>query len=376
MIDFNQYYTSKDVSDLLTSFITFDNPKTCLELSAGEGALLHALRKRWINLHFTTIEIDPVNHKVLKDNFPYSTHFCVDATEENCKTLLGNKFFDLAVCNPPFEYINTNENIRFFLGTILGDKFGKLKKIRAEMFFLAINLFFLKRNGILAIIVPELLIEGVKFRDFREAVFTNNTLQYLIEFKHKSFKKTEAKTYILVIKKEKANSNYCFNAIKVGSDFGIAESNTSVINSLYNNIEFGKKLYSNKFLIIRGNISGKECKKISEAYIHTTTMSDDLCYIYLPKIKIYGNVRKTIEGDIIISRVGTRVLGKTNIVAVGEAIVSDCVFCIRFFNSNDRITFLNFWKKNRKSWLTENATGTCAMHITKEKMFKLIESLL
>uniref|UniRef100_UPI001E4F2731 hypothetical protein n=1 Tax=Photorhabdus bodei TaxID=2029681 RepID=UPI001E4F2731 len=102
MVDFNQYYTSKDVSDLLTSFITFDNPKTCLELSAGEGALLHALRKRWTNLHFTTIEIDPINHKVLKDAFPYSTHFCVDATEEYCKILLGNSSFDLAVCYPPF----------------------------------------------------------------------------------------------------------------------------------------------------------------------------------------------------------------------------------------------------------------------------------
>ncbi|MER2473511.1 Eco57I restriction-modification methylase domain-containing protein [Photorhabdus laumondii] len=376
MVDFNQYYTSKDVSDLLTSFITFDNPKTCLELSAGEGALLHALRKRWTNLHFTTIEIDPINHKVLKDAFPYSTHFCVDATEEYCKILLGNSSFDLAVCNPPFESINTNDNIRFFLESILGDKFVRLKKIRAEMFFLAINLFFLKENGILAIIVPELLIEGIKFRDFRESVFTNNTLQYLIEFKHRSFKKTEAKTYILVIKKGKSDSNYSFHRVKVNSNFKVVKSSTSAIKSLYNISDFGKQLCSNKFLILRGNISGKECKRISEAYIHTTTMSNDLCYVYLPEIEINGNVKKAIAGDIIISRVGTRVLGKTNIVAVGEAVISDCVFCVRFFNSNDRITFLNFWKENRKSWLIKNATGTCAMHITKEKMFKLIESLL
>lgn len=377
MTDFNQYYTSKSISDLLSRFITLSEPRTCLELSAGEGALLVALKARWPSILCTTIDIDPTNHSLLKKNFPQDKHYCIDATSQECSNLLNGQKFDLAVCNPPFQIIKTTKNINNYISNIFGKEFSTKEKIRAELFFLAINMFHIKNDGILAIIVPELIVKGIRYQKIRKSLFHNFKLQYLIECKHKSFRQTEAKAFILILKKEAVNEVYKYYHVKIDSQSIIDSEYFSNIDNLYENKKksYNKKII-NSFEIIRGNLSGKLCRSLSCNYIHTTNMNSDMNKITFDESEISKNYRFGIAGDIIISRVGTRVLGKTNYLFQGRAVISDCVFAIRFKRKNDREKFIKYWSKHRSDWINENATGTCAKHITKSSLVDLIISII
>lgn len=376
VVDFNQYYTSKSVSELLSAFITLDNPKNCLELSAGEGALLDALQLRWNALHFTTVDIDSTNHSLLKQKFPLSEHYCTDATGVNCKDILSGRTFDLAVCNPPFEYITPNDNINFFIKSIFKDSFIGFKRIRAEVIFMAINIFHLKIGGMLAIIVPELIIKGLKYNSFRKELFSNYTVQSLVECKHKAFKHTEAKTYILFIKNERPCKDYYFDFVSVNNHAVIETVNKIASATVFSLDCLIKKNVSKKFEIIRGSLSGKSCKLLDDNYIHTTNMNSDMEDIYFSEDINNPDFKYAESGDILISRVGTRVLGKTNFLTNGKAVLSDCIFAIRFFNYEDKQVFLDFWNKNKEQWIGNNSSGTCARHITMTNLLKLIESLI
>ncbi|MEY1425567.1 N-6 DNA methylase [Morganella morganii] len=376
VIDFNQYYTSKSISDLLSGFITLSEPKTCLELSAGEGALLDALKARWPSILCTTIDIDPTNHLLLKKKFPQDKHYCTDATSQECNNLLNGQKFDLAVCNPPFQIIKTTKNINNYISNIFGEEFSTKGKIRAELVFLAINIFHINTNGVLAIIVPELIVKGVRYQKLRKILFSNFKLQYLIECKHKSFRKTEAKTFIVILKKEVVSEVYKYFHIKYDSQSLIYSEYCSNVENLYVNKNTPYNTLSHNFEVIRGNLSGKLCRDLDCNYIHTTNMNPDMDEIIFDESKISKNHRIGISGDIIISRVGTRVLGKTNYLSKGSAVISDCVFAVRFKREFDREKFIKYWSKHRSNWINENATGTCAKHITKSSLASLIISII
>ena len=377
MVDFNQYYTSKSISDLLSRFIPLREPKTCLELSAGEGALLDALKEKWSSIHCTTIDIDPTNHLLLKKKFPQDKHYCLDATSLECSDLLNSQKFDLAVCNPPFQAINTNKNINNYISHIFGEEYSNKVKVRAELIFLAINMYHIRNDGVLAIIVPELIVKGIRYQKLRKSLFLNFKLEYLIECKHKAFRQTEAKAFILILKKKAIHEVYEYVHVKINAQSLIDfECHESIENLYSNNYVPYSNIFKNKFEIIRGGLSGKLCRNLNCNYIHTTNMSDDMEQINFDDSEIAKKHHVGISGDIIISRVGTRVLGKTNYLSKGRAVISDCIFAIRFKEIIDREKFIKYWEKNRSNWIDENSTGTCAKHITKASLAALITSII
>lgn len=378
MVDFNQYYTSKNLSDLLTEFISLQEPTSCLELSAGEGALLDAVKSKWSEIKCTTVDIDPVNHSFLTKKFPYDDHFCFDATSYECLTVLSDKKFDLAVCNPPFESISKTEIIEEYIHKAFGVTLGKLKKTRAEIAFLAINITHLKQNGILAIVVPELIIKGLKLSKFRESLFLNYKVESIIECEQKTFKHTEAKTYVLFLKKTKPPKNHLVNYISVDAKLNLKNKSNLFAYELLELFKEHKikDIDNNSFEIIRGKMSGKECKLSQNPYIHTTNMGPDMSSLNLDGQFSGTSLNLAMAGDIIISRVGTRVLGKTNFIESGAAMISDCIFLIRFKDQEKRTKFVDFWIKNKSNWLKYNSTGTCARHITKTRLTMLIKNLL
>ncbi|HAS0804688.1 TPA: N-6 DNA methylase [Enterobacter roggenkampii] len=376
MIKYNQYYTSKNISDLVTTLISISQPLTCLELSAGEGALLDSAKKKWPHLHCTTFDIDAKNIDLLREKFPEDLHYCVDATSEICRSLLKTKKFDIAVCNPPFSFIDIQENTKEYLNAAFGSIYSKSKKIRSEILFLALNLLALKDNGIVAIIVPELIIKGFAHEKIRRVIAKNLTIQYLIECEHKSFSKTEAKTFVLILKKTPSTKDSYFKYIKVNEFIEIIVSEQFMTNVFIGPKKRSRESTESRYQILRGRLSGKECKKIALSYIHTTNMADDMCDINFKAPEINPENKTAIMNDILIARVGSRIVGKTNFVYQGNAIISDCIFAVRFQNEADRVIFINYWKKNRDEWISKNCTGTCAKHITIANLSLLIDSIL
>ncbi|WP_416001231.1 N-6 DNA methylase [Citrobacter portucalensis] len=375
MIQYNQYYTSKHISDLVTGLIKIRSPQTCLELSAGEGALLESVKKKFPAIHCTTFDIDPKNVNVLRTKFPTDLHFCADATGKQCQSILTSKEFDIAVCNPPFSMAMVDDVAHNYLKINFGNIYLKNKKIRSEILFLAINLTYIRNGGTLAIIVPELIIKGCSFEKLRSTLSESLSLKYLIECDCKSFSKTEAKTYVIILEKKAPTKNSKYHYIKINRSIEIVHEEKMDLSTFVQKRK-NKQAKSNSYKIIRGKLSGKECKSSGKKYLHTTNMAADLEQITLEE-NIFNSDEKTIiAGDIIIARVGSRVIGKTNIIASGSAIISDCLLSVRFKYEKDKRKFLDHWAKNKHEWIFTHAAGTCAKHITMTNLSSYIDSIL
>ncbi|MGM0938627.1 MAG: N-6 DNA methylase [Pseudomonadota bacterium] len=368
MSEFKQFYTTPIVSKLLVSTLTTQNPRSCLELSAGEGALIDAVLNKYPNVLFTAIDIDAKNYFFLKEKYANHNILLHNSLHSSLLENINNKF-DIAVCNPPFSYIENSDHIRFIINKIL-NKDLKTKKIRTEIFFFCLNLYLLKSQGQLSIILPDLFLKSIHLKWFRESLSKNYTINKIIECAHKSFSKTEAKTHLYSITNKKPNLNNKITLINNRSEYLLTIADYINDKSYYFN-----RLIDNSFILFRGNLSGKKCRESNSPYFHTTSFSAPEHY----NEKEWYNNTKTkmaISNDILIARVGSRVLGKTQVFHGKSAVISDCIFCLRIIDSKLREYILNRWLCEREDWLSKNSKGTCAKHFTLSDFRSLIVSYI
>src|SRR5690606_2140126 len=100
----NQYYTEKKVGlRLVTALGDLIEKASCVELSAGRGALIEPLVSAGKIEKLVTCEIDPENWKALNDQYPSANNILVDVVSPNFESVAKeyNDSLDLAVCNPP-----------------------------------------------------------------------------------------------------------------------------------------------------------------------------------------------------------------------------------------------------------------------------------
>ena len=100
-----QYYTEEGIGERLASMLPVMNPHECVELSAGEGALLLPIIRKWPNIKITTCELDPLNVSKLKSSFK-GKHHNIDVLSDSFEKAFKGKLasFDFAVSNPPFSW--------------------------------------------------------------------------------------------------------------------------------------------------------------------------------------------------------------------------------------------------------------------------------
>ncbi|MEZ9317654.1 N-6 DNA methylase [Vibrio lentus] len=370
MVELNQYYTSETTSALLASMLDATNALNCIELSAGEGALIEPLKNVNSEVKFTTVDIDPINSKKLSSKYPDDIHICGDAL--NSELDLGEKPFDLAVCNPPFSFVNKQSRFDYLLKDEFEDLFKDNARIRLEVLFILRNMQLLKYNATLAVIVPDLIVTSDRFLSFRSALLSKYHLTGIFECEHYSFKKTEAKTFILFIKKCKPIDNK--NTISLTS-FKNGKKKSKVV-------EISKFTHPSKtitgiksYSIFRGSNTSKQCRETGLDFHHNYSWIDDFSNItYSAVLEKTSGFKYAKPGDILIHRVGRNV-GKTVILQKNEVIVSDCIIVLRFLNEKDKNLFIRNWKKNKNEWLFNNTKGTCAKNISITNLNRYLFSL-
>lgn len=368
MDNLEQYYTEDRIGERLVSMLPDVAPKNCVELSAGEGALLNQLLIRWPKLSITTCELDPNNVNQLRLNYP-GNHYHLDvATDLFEKHFNGETLFDLSISNPPYSWIpltayHTNLLKEFGIESLFTGS-----RIRTEVIFILQYLKITANNGILAFILPDLIIASQRFSNFRKFLFSICTPLSIYEVKGGEFKGTEARTYIITLVKN--NRTTC---VEYTNSSGLIRKIT--IDELiygFRNLPApvtGKYLINSCF-IRRGTLTGKECKSLEFPYYHTSGFNkndryDNISHIrpvrHSGKLVVYAEPR-----DILISRVGSRVLGEARIVTNGVFAISDCVFIIRLNKPDNPQDFITFWKKFFKDNKEILSKGTCAKYITKD----------
>ncbi|CCN83489.1 putative Type I restriction-modification system methyltransferase subunit [Vibrio nigripulchritudo SFn27] len=369
MVELNQYYTSEATSSLLASMLDVEHIQSCLELSAGEGALIEPIKELNQAVRFTTVDLDIQNTSKLRTIYPNDIHICSDALDLDLN--INANSFDLAVCNPPFAYTELNEKYKLILGDDFLPIFIGNSKIRMEVLFILRNLFFLKKGATLAIIIPDFIYSSNTLSKFRETLFSKYTLFQIIECEHKSFKKTEAKTYILFIKKAKPKSNNESLPHLVLSSGTIKNSKLS-IKSTFSNL--GTKDIEG-YKIFRGSSSSKNCRLTKKPFHHNYAHVEDLSKISYPSnTNMISGFKYAIKGDILIHRVGRNV-GRTVFLDSKEVIVSDCIIVLRFQDKNLKQVFWEHWSSRKEEWILRNQKGTCAKNISISSIKDFISSL-
>jgi tRNA1(Val) A37 N6-methylase TrmN6 len=374
-----RYYTNNKISTLLISNLLTNDPNRILDLGVGDASLTIAAYSRWENAKFFATEIEPQKAAAIEKKLSFVKVLNYDTLKPNASQVLKLKFgsIDIAICNPPYIRLENKERYIKLFKSVGCDNFNKLSKITSEIVFFAHNLKLLKENGELGIIVSDSLITGKEFRLFRETIFNNFEVRRIIQLPDKVFNKTEARTHIIFIRKSKSINKSCE---LLSSDLKGKLSEQLEIEKSYlidrMDYQFHKaKIHSNQniktlkqigAIIKRGSFSYKELRNSKLPYFHSIHYkgSGDHVEFRRPIAKNYQKFACTV-GDILMCRVGKRVVGKVVLIKDGSIINSDCIYKISVPEEYRNVLLKSFLSKDGKAWLKAYAHGVCALVISK-----------
>lgn len=378
MSNLAQYYTQESISNLLLSKILIKNPKKILELGVGNGSLFRAAKFKWKKSDIIGGDIDLDNINTLKQEFPKTKLYVINGLSSNLNSELKIELgsIDVGICNPPYIPIKKTDLFGEILEKSNLGMISQYNQITSDLIFLAQNLLMLKNGGELGIIIPDGLLTSHYFKYFRERLINNYKIKGIIELPAKVFLKTEAKTHILIIKK--SNSHYKNVPIYLSNNKGEITNKISVDKQhlLYrmdynyhswkiSNKIIGKTLNELGVEISRGTLSKKELLLCGQEFIHTSDLNSFFTIKSFKNNTEQENLKYAEEGDIIISRVGKRCLGKIMYVESGKVLISDCVYRLRASEIHRKKIIESLNSEYGRNWIKAHSHGVCAKVISK-----------
>ncbi|MGE6982887.1 N-6 DNA methylase [Kluyvera intermedia] len=366
-----RYFTSEKVGQLLIDSMRNVTPSLVLDLGTGDGALSAAASKQWLNAHFMTVDIDlaaqsKISHLGAKERF---THTTADALRHDLPNLLNLSLAstDAAVCNPPYLRPKWSDDFSSILRDAgLDDVMFSKKDISTELLFIAQNLRFLKNGGVLGLILPDGIVSGEKYIGLRKKLLDEHSVESIIELPRRVFRRTDAKTHILVLNKNgKTNDKLTLQRVDENCNF----SRPLIIPAFNAHNRLDYSYHANFFhekhgvqvknivsKLMRGRTTSSERKSKTYPVFHTSDMKHGDLNIpqefVISKASCLPGEVVAMEGDILLSRVGRNLTDKICIVSKGNVVVSDCIFVLRvpmeyrsklvsYLVSNEGKTYLN-----------------------------------
>lgn len=381
MIKHSQYFTDSKIAELVISTIADKEPNKILELGIGDGALSMIALQKWSNAHIYAADIDEDICTTLQSNKITIKHIDVLSNAD----IFEEGSFDIALCNPPFHSLKQTEIFIGYLKKASLFRSMKLKRISADIIFIARNLIMLKDDGILALILPDGILTRFDLQDFRADLLDNYSIEHVIQLPQKSFKKTEAQTHIVIIKKTKTSNS----KIPVS----IADNNCEILNTIYiskidaryrmdfifNNLYKRHSILEesiDNMSISRGRYTYHDLRTMGKPYVHSRG------FMHGEKLMVNNydnqmNANKSIahEGDILMVRVGSRCLGRVQHLQKGHIYISDCIYKISVPKKFQNRLFEFLCCAEIQEHLQTLAHGVCAKVISKGDLECLISQI-
>jgi len=180
--DSGQFFTPSVVTEFIVKILRIESG-TVLEPSCGGGAFLRALPER---CQITGIEYMHETAKVSTVCYPRA----LIMNEDALKVKFSHQF-DYVIGNPPY-------------GLKVDDwDFDSGKKAKSEIAFLEYGLRNLREGGLLAMVIPDSVLQGQATAAFRKYIMEEHNLVGIISLPIETFSKagTKVKTSVMVIKK-------------------------------------------------------------------------------------------------------------------------------------------------------------------------------
>ena len=286
----------------------------------------------------------------------------------------------LIVSNPPFG--NTKATHRHLISLRKHGLIGNALRqtIRLELLFLARALDLAKPRTHICFVVPLTFLTARQFKSARTQLIDRHGMVSCRIYQPSEFKKTEVQVAVIHFR----------------AQAGIRSTVTLIDDETGNEIKVSRQRFVNGSLPHAGNITqkdvnvirlkdleielsrGKECaKRLSEQgvmYIHsshinrshTGFVSGDPTYCGKENADQLAH-----KGDILISRVGTRCLGKVVMVRSGAIQISDSVIRLRSDPADAKKIFRQLISEKTQAYLNKHATGACAKILTYDLLKQL-----
>lgn len=378
-----RFYTSTPISNLLISRLRHQSPKAVLELGVGSGSLLQAAHDRWKDAFFFAVDIDRERIQKVSSDFSFAEFKHIDGLSHSLPEMMNIKVgsIDVAICNPPYLRLKKTNALDRLLekGGLPGSI--RLKRITSDIVFLAQNLQMLKYGGELGIILPDGIFTSREFIPLRKYLLEKHSILGIIQLPDKIFKKTEARTHILIL--EKGGRTYPHVPLYYSNWSGDLEpviyiSRRDALKRMdylyYKWKNLRKKAETSMQLkeigaeIIRGKHTKKELAESGSDYFHTTSFPAGAPVKVQLSNSPTHNAINVETGDILLARVGKRCIGKTVLVGHGSCAVTDCIYRIRVPENFREAVWEAFISKEGQDWLKAHAHGVCSMCLSKEDL--------
>lgn len=361
------------MTSLIPSTLTIQK---CIDLGVGEGSLLSSVKSLWPSSHCVGIDIDNKNIKHITQEKNFIKTYNLDSLK--AETIIEIKasegLFDLVIGNPPYKKIELNNDLRGLLYDF-DLEVGKYQKYcSSDLIFLLQGLLLLKDDGYLIYIMPDGFLTNKNNERARKLLTLKYRVEQVVEIPEKSFSHTEAKTHILALTKRTPNDRITISSTKNGRIANV------IINDFINRGDYSyhtkihaksnKKISDFNVDIIRGRHSKKYLELSGELFIHTDEIRKSK--IIDIQHRHTGDGITTKKGDIVLARVGTRVIGLFSLIKNGEVAISDCVFIIRCYGEDvHRKVIRTINSEFGKNWLKSISKGVGAKHISKSELLKM-----
>jgi hypothetical protein len=358
-----------------------------VDLAAGDGALLLAIKRRWEDAQLHGIDCDAArvlcsrkaNSEIrarhgdgLSARFP-----AIGLNSRSRLALLGN---------PPFLTADPHATHVEWQRVAFPEVTSRHGHRRLEMSFLARALVEArKRNGLVAMLMPSPFASGVLYGPYRNALLNHYGLLKVVSIEGARFRDTEASTVLLIIDTALKSSH----RVEI-SRFNQEEGKTSVYIGEIDGTDRWDARYWEAAELRRRDVPtladcgvditrGRYCKadaiRMNRTVLHTT----DLCRLSGSAIELPNLVRSDENnvdvlaeaGDILLSRTGTRVRWEPVTVKSGAAPITDHVLRIRAPLHLRQQVFESFMHPSFPSWLASVSKGVCATVITKQEILQM-----
>ena len=377
-----RFYTSEAISGLLVSKFHQDSPRNVIDIGVGDGSLLNAAYNRWKNAIFYAADIDPESIAKISVKLPFVRLRHIDGLSPGLDKKLNLKVdsVDVAICNPPYLRIKNSPQTMSMLKEAGLVHSLRLKRLTSDIVFLAQNLALLKEGGELGIILPDSIFSGHEFICLREDIITYNKPNAIIQLPDKIFHKTEARTHILLLEKGGKSSPgmplYRSNERGELEEPLYISKEEAVQRMDYSYYRWKNRQKRTDHYSCLGDLGveikrGRSSKKVLLAagikFFHTSSFPASNPVVELENISIPGEIMVE-PGDILVSRVGKRCIGRVALVESGTMVISDCVYRLRVPAKYREIIWKALVSPGGKKWLEAHAHGVCSRCLSKKNL--------
>lgn len=351
-----RYYTPNTVAELMIYLISPHSiPDSAIDICAGSWNLLKSSSNRWPDIALTGIDTDEKSEDHLLDG---SIFFNTDGRKFALDALRKNQKYPIVLANPPFG--SESYKVACLFKDLPGfSEIGYKALVRIETTMLLANLALLQNNGIMAIVLPQTVVNGDWAISIRKYVGNNFYLKKIVFLPDDVFG-PDISTGILIIEsiqKPNKKGTRVYTAQLLNNKYKL-KYNNFISNKLIRQGCWQPVVYANQnntnFEIKRGQIGNNFLVKTGKhPVIHSTDIENIRKNIQSPTrfcsqdIKVKGYFPHAENGDIVIIRVG-RNCGLSAIIGSDiPTLISDCIYVIKAQNLELRNEIFNILASER-----------------------------